>query len=49
MRLPNKTGIIVLVSAIILLAGTLYGSIKRMLKAGLIHESDERPRGVTDQ
>jgi DNA-binding PadR family transcriptional regulator len=23
--------------------GTLYGSIKRMLKAGLIEESDERP------
>ena len=23
--------------------GTLYGSIKRMLKAGFIHESDERP------
>ncbi len=23
--------------------GTLYGSIKRMLKAGLIRESDERP------
>ncbi|MBN2044641.1 MAG: PadR family transcriptional regulator [Anaerolineales bacterium] len=23
--------------------GTLYGSIKRMLKAGLIKESDERP------
>ena len=23
--------------------GTLYGSIKRMLKAGLIQESDERP------
>lgn len=24
-------------------AGTLYGAIKRMLKAGLIEESDERP------
>lgn len=24
-------------------AGTLYGSIKRMLQAGLIEESDERP------
>lgn len=23
--------------------GTLYGSIKRMLKAGLVEESDERP------
>jgi DNA-binding PadR family transcriptional regulator len=23
--------------------GTLYGSIKRMLKAGMIDESDERP------
>jgi DNA-binding PadR family transcriptional regulator len=23
--------------------GTLYGTIKRMLKAGLIEESDERP------
>ncbi|MDX1418135.1 MAG: helix-turn-helix transcriptional regulator, partial [Candidatus Promineifilaceae bacterium] len=23
--------------------GTLYGSIKRMLKAGLIEDSDERP------
>jgi DNA-binding PadR family transcriptional regulator len=30
-------------------AGTLYGSIKRMLKAGLIEESDERPDPAMDQ
>jgi DNA-binding PadR family transcriptional regulator len=28
--------------------GTLYGSIKRMLKAGLIEESDERPDPALD-
>ncbi|MDX1417064.1 MAG: PadR family transcriptional regulator [Candidatus Promineifilaceae bacterium] len=28
--------------------GTLYGSIKRMLKAGLIEESDERPDAKMD-
>ncbi len=28
--------------------GTLYGSIKRMLKAGLIEETDERPDPVLD-
>ncbi|MCB9449921.1 MAG: helix-turn-helix transcriptional regulator [Anaerolineaceae bacterium] len=28
--------------------GTLYGSIKRMLAAGLIEESDERPDPVLD-
>jgi DNA-binding PadR family transcriptional regulator len=29
--------------------GTLYGSIKRMLKAGFIHESDERPDPDLDE
>jgi len=28
--------------------GTLYGSIKRMLAAGLIHESEERPADGRD-
>lgn len=28
--------------------GTLYGSIKRMLAAGLIEESDERPAAARD-
>src|SRR5690606_28116326 len=28
--------------------GTLYGSIKRMLQAGLIEESDERPDPAMD-
>lgn len=28
--------------------GTLYGSIKRMLAAGLIEESDERPDPILD-
>ena len=28
--------------------GTLYGSIKRMLAAGLIQESDERPDPILD-
>lgn len=28
--------------------GTLYGSIKRMLRAGLIEESDERPDPALD-
>ena len=33
---------------LILGPGTLYGCIKRMLAAGLIEESDERPDPATD-
>lgn len=33
---------------ITLSAGTLYGAIKRMLRAGLIEESDERPDPALD-
>lgn len=34
--------------AVILGPGTLYGTIKRILDAGLIEESDERPEAAAD-
>jgi DNA-binding PadR family transcriptional regulator len=34
--------------AVVMGPGTLYGSIKRMLSAGLIEESDERPDPALD-